>query len=70
MVLGMVLFSAILAMLESGQQIETRDAEWALTMQEGRTGLARITREIRQASKVEEATASTIVFLAPTGAKA
>jgi Tfp pilus assembly protein PilW len=69
MVLGTVLFGAVLAMLESGQQIETRDAEWALTMQEGRNGLARITHEIRQASKVEEAKASAIVFLATIGGK-
>lgn len=67
MVLGVVLLGAMLAMLESSQQVQARDTEWALTLQEGRAGLARMAREIRQASKVEEAKASTIVFLATIG---
>jgi type II secretory pathway component PulJ len=62
--LALVVFGAILGALESGQQVQARDTEWALTMQEGRAGLARMAREIRQASKVEKAEAGTIEFLA------
>jgi Tfp pilus assembly protein PilW len=62
--LALVVFGAILGTLESSQQVQARDTEWALTMQEGRAGLARMAREIRQASKVEKAEAGTIEFLA------
>jgi prepilin-type N-terminal cleavage/methylation domain-containing protein len=68
--LALVVFGAILATLESGQQVQARDTEWALTMQEGRAGLARMAREIRQASKVEKAEAGTIEFLATIGSTA
>ncbi|MFI4993510.1 MAG: PilW family protein [Solirubrobacterales bacterium] len=67
--LAIVVFGAVLAMLESSQQVEARDTEWAQTMQEDRTGLARMVRDIRQASKVEEAKASAILFLATIGGK-
>lgn len=63
-VLGLVVFGAILGTLETSQQVQARDTEWALTLQEGRAGLARMAREIRQASKVEKAEAGTIEFLA------
>jgi Tfp pilus assembly protein PilW len=62
--LSLVVFGAILGTLESGQQVQARDTEWALTMQEGRIGLARMAREIRQASKVEAAEAGAVEFLA------
>lgn len=65
--LALVVFGAILGTLESSQQVQARDTEWALTMQEGRAGLARMAREIRQASKVEKAEAGTIEFLATIG---
>jgi len=67
--LAIVVFGAILAMLESSQQVQARDTEWALTMQEDRAGLARMTRDIRQAYKVEEAKPSAILFLAKIGGK-
>jgi Tfp pilus assembly protein PilW len=67
--LSLVLFGAILGTLESGQQVEARDTEWALTLQEGRIGLARMAREIRQASKVEKAEGGTIEFLATIASK-
>jgi len=67
MALAAVVFGAILSMLESSQRVEARDTEWALTMQEGRSGLSRMSREIRQASKVEKAEAGTIDFLATVG---
>jgi prepilin-type N-terminal cleavage/methylation domain-containing protein len=70
MALAAVVFGAILSMLESSQRVEARDTEWALTMQEGRSGLSRMSREIRQASKVEKAEAGTIDFLATVGSTA
>jgi type II secretory pathway pseudopilin PulG len=60
--LSLVVFAAILAILASSQRVQARDTELAMTMQEGRAGLGRMAREVRQATKVEEATASTIVF--------
>jgi type II secretory pathway component PulJ len=65
--LSVVLFGAVLAALENSQQVQARDTEWALTLQEGRSGLARMTQEIRQASKVERAEAGTILFLRAIG---
>jgi prepilin-type N-terminal cleavage/methylation domain-containing protein len=67
MALAAVVFGAILSMLESSQRVEARDTEWALTMQEGRSGLSRMSREIRQASKIEKAEPGTIDFLAKVG---
>ena len=61
--LAIILFGAVLAALENSQTVQARDTEWALTLQEGRAGLARMAQEIRQASKVEKAEAGTIVFL-------
>jgi Tfp pilus assembly protein PilW len=65
--LAMVVFGAILGTLESSQQVEARDTEWALTMQEGRAGMAQMAREIRQATKVAKAEEGTIEFLATLG---
>jgi type II secretory pathway pseudopilin PulG len=65
--LGLVVFGGILGILETSQNVQARDTEWALTMQEGRTGLARMAREIRQAYKIEKAEAGTIEFLAQIG---
>jgi type II secretory pathway component PulJ len=67
--LAIVVFGAVLAMLESSQQVQARDTEWALTMQEDRAGLARMVRDIRQASKIEEAKPGAILFLATIGGK-
>lgn len=65
--IALVVFGAILAALETSQRAEARDTEWALTMQEGRVGLSRMAREIRQASKIEKAELGTIEFLATLG---
>jgi prepilin-type N-terminal cleavage/methylation domain-containing protein len=67
--LAVVVFGAVLAMLESSQQVQARDTEWALTLQEDRAGLARMVRDIRQASKVEEAKPGAVLFLATIGGK-
>jgi prepilin-type N-terminal cleavage/methylation domain-containing protein len=67
-VVALVVFGAILGVLESSQRVEARDTEWALTMQEGRAGLARMAREIRQASTTPaKAEASLILFSATIG---
>lgn len=68
--MGIVVLGAVLTMMDSSQQIQARDAEWALTMQEGRAGLARMARDIRQATKVETAEGGKIVFLATIANKA
>lgn len=67
--LAIVLLGGVLAALESSQRVQARDTEWALTLQEGRTGLARMAHEIRQASKVEKAETGTIFFLASVAGK-
>jgi prepilin-type N-terminal cleavage/methylation domain-containing protein len=67
--LATVVFGGILGVLETSQQVQARDTEWALTMQEGRAGLARMAREIRQASEVKTHEGGTIEFLATIGGK-
>lgn len=66
-VLSIVVFGGILSALESSQNIQAQDTEWALTMQENRAGLSRIAREIRQAYSVTETSSSLIDFLATIG---
>jgi competence protein ComGC len=68
--ISIMVLGAVLTLLDTSQQIQARDAEWTLTMQEGRAGLARMAHEIRQASKVETAEGGKIVFLATIGSKA
>jgi prepilin-type N-terminal cleavage/methylation domain-containing protein len=65
--IGLVVFGAIVGTLGTSQRVEAREAEWALTVQEGRTGLARMAREIRQASEIKTYEAGTIEFLATIG---
>jgi type IV pilus assembly protein PilW len=64
MTASIVLLGGVLVMLTSSQRIQTRDGEWALTMQEGRVGLDRMVSEIRQASTVSSAGGNAIDFLA------
>ncbi len=64
---AVVVFTATLAVLQSSQQVEARDAEWALTLQEGRAGVARMVREMRQAYSIKAATGSSIDFLVTLG---
>lgn len=66
---AVAVFGATLALLESSTQLQSRDTEWALILQRDRVGLARMTQELRQASKVEEAKANAIVFMATIGGK-
>ena len=59
--------TATLALLQTSQQVQARDSEWALTLQEGRAGLARMVREIRQAYSIKAATGSSIDFYVTIG---
>jgi prepilin-type N-terminal cleavage/methylation domain-containing protein len=65
--LALIVFGAILGTLETSQRVQARDTEWALTVQEGRAGLARMAREIRQASEITKHEGGTIEFLATIG---
>src|ERR1700730_12454946 len=61
--------AATLALLVPSQQVQARQSEWALTLQQDRAGLAQMVRDIRQASKVEEAKSSAMMVLATLGGK-
>jgi type II secretory pathway pseudopilin PulG len=65
--MAIILLGATLTILVTTQRVQASDAEWAQTMQAGRTGLARMAHEIRQASTIEKAEAGTIDFLATIG---
>lgn len=67
--LSVIVFSAVLSALESSQHTQARDSEWAAVVQEGRVGLARMVREMRQAYSVQEDSHSKIVFYATIGGK-
>ncbi len=67
--IAITVFAGTMVLLESSTQVQSRDAEWVLTMQQNRAGLARMIQEIRQATKVEEAKAGAIEFLARIGGK-
>jgi prepilin-type N-terminal cleavage/methylation domain-containing protein len=62
---ALVMFAATMTLLESSTQIQARDTEWALTLEQDRAGPSRMVREIRAATRVEEAKASSIVFVEP-----
>ena len=66
---AIVVLGATVTLLNSGQRLQARDSEWALIMQQDRVGLARMVRDIRQATKVKEANAGSIEFLATIGGK-
>ncbi|MGH2878185.1 MAG: PilW family protein [Solirubrobacteraceae bacterium] len=68
-VLSTVVMSATVSALETSQHTQSRDTEWALVIQEGRTGLARMTREIRQAYSIRSATETSLDFYATFGGK-
>jgi type II secretory pathway pseudopilin PulG len=72
-VAAVFVISATLAMLTSSQQVQARDSEWSLVLQEDRAGLSRMVRDLRQATEIVEPTtgsaSSFIVFLATIGGK-
>jgi type II secretory pathway pseudopilin PulG len=67
--MAIVVLGVTVVLLGTSQRVQARDTERALVMQEGRAGLARMAREIRQASNIEEAgaKASSIDFFATLG---
>jgi Tfp pilus assembly protein PilW len=70
--MAVVLLGGILTAFQVSQEVEARDTTWALTVQEGRAGLARMAYELRDAKKVATSpspTASAITFFAPIGGK-
>jgi type II secretory pathway pseudopilin PulG len=70
--MAVLLLGGILAAFQVSQEVEARDTTWALTLQEGRAGLARMAYELRDAKKVATSpspTASAITFFAPVGGK-
>lgn len=70
-ILSIVVLTAVLSALEASQNAQSRDQEWALVIQEARTGLATMTHEIRQAYKIkpEETTHTKITFYATIASK-
>jgi prepilin-type N-terminal cleavage/methylation domain-containing protein len=69
MVAALVVFGATLTLLVPSQRVQARASEWALVLQQDRVGLTRMVQDIRQASKLEETTASATVFLATIAGK-
>src|SRR5205807_10149702 len=68
-VAAITVLTSTFALLESSQQVQARDSEWVLKLQEDRAGLARMVRGLRQATKVEEAKTGVGRFLATIGGK-
>src|SRR5436189_48075 len=60
--MALVLLGPTLTVLTSSQQIQARDTESALSIQEARAGLARVARDIRQAYSVKAVTSNSIDF--------
>lgn len=69
MVIALVVLGATVILLSSSQRIQARDSEWALVMQQNRVGLARMVRDIRQASEVKEAGAGSLKFVGTINGK-
>jgi prepilin-type N-terminal cleavage/methylation domain-containing protein len=63
----LVILGATLAALQPSTKAENRDRQWALAVQDGQTGLARMMHEIRQAYSVLDTSPSSIDFLATLG---
>lgn len=69
LVAALVVFGATLSLLVPSQRVQARESEWALALQQDRVGLAQMVHDIRQASTIEEAKSSAMVFLATLGGK-
>jgi prepilin-type N-terminal cleavage/methylation domain-containing protein len=67
--LGLLVTTAAFSALETGQRTQLRDSEWALVIQEGRTGVARMTSEIREAYSIRSDSSFAIDFYAAIGGK-
>ncbi len=67
--LSTIVVGAAMSALETGQNAQSRDAEWAQVIEEGRGGLARMVREIRQAYSIRWDTPSELDFYATFAGK-
>lgn len=67
--LSTIVFGAVLSALTTSQHTESRDQEWGLVIQEGRTGLAQMAREMRQAYSIRSDSHNAIDFYATIGGK-
>lgn len=65
--LSVIVLGGVLSALEHSQNAQSRDQEWALVIQEGRTGLSRMVREMRQAYSIRSDSHSAIDFYATIG---
>jgi type II secretory pathway pseudopilin PulG len=68
-VAAMAVLGATLGLLTSSLNVQSRDSEWSLALQEDRAGLARMVREIRQATEIKTESEGTIYFAATIGGK-
>jgi type II secretory pathway pseudopilin PulG len=66
---AVAVLAATLGLLMSSLGSQTRDSEWALALQEDRAGLARMVRDIRQATEIKTEAAGSIYFGATIGGK-
>lgn len=62
--LSLVVVGSAMSALDIAQHTQSRDTEWALVIQEGRTGLARMMREIRQAYSIRSTSETSLDFYA------
>lgn len=67
--LSLIVLGGVLSALETSQNTEARDQEWAIVIQEGRAGLERMAREMRQAYSIRSDSHSAIDFYATIGGK-
>ncbi len=67
--LSTLVMGLVFNVVETAQRAQLRDSEWALVIQEGRVGLTRMAREIRQAYSIRSATENSIDFYATIGGK-
>ncbi|HEX3693661.1 MAG TPA: prepilin-type N-terminal cleavage/methylation domain-containing protein [Solirubrobacteraceae bacterium] len=65
--LSTIVVGATMSALEVAQRTQARDTEWGLVLQEGRAGLGRMIREIRQAYSIRSATENSLDFYATFG---
>ncbi len=67
--LGLLVTGAAFSALETAQRTQLRDSEWALVVQEGRTGVARMVSEMRDAYSIRNDSSFAIDFYAAIGGK-
>ncbi len=67
--LGLVVTGAAFSALETAQRTQLRDSEWALVLQEGRAGVARMVGEMRDAYSIRSDSSFAIDFYAAIGGK-